>query len=85
MGAYLHSISLGGVAGRRTLEQANRLVRILAAVTPGYAGRRVFFTPEGAYAVGAMGYVAAADIPRLRRESLSWIARPGLLGALEAT
>ena len=62
MGAHLHFIPLGGSAGGRTLEQSVRLVRILAAVTPGCLGRRVFFMPVGGHTVaGAMGYVLAAD------------------------
>src|SRR5258708_6679989 len=62
MGARLHFVPFGGGddAGL-TIEGATRLVRALAAVTPGCLGRRVFFMPVGGHtAVGALGYVAAA-------------------------
>ena len=62
MGARLHFIPIGGAGdGGMTIEQATRLVRILATVTPGCLGRRVFFMPVGGHtATGALGYVAAA-------------------------
>jgi L-cysteate sulfo-lyase len=62
MGAHLHFVPFpGGDDGSLTIERATRLVRLLAAVSPGCLGRRVFFMPVGGHtAVGALGYVAAA-------------------------
>src|SRR5262249_33105842 len=62
MGARLHFVPFGaGDDGGLTIERATRLVRLLAAMSPGCVGRRVFFMPVGGHtAVGALGYVAAA-------------------------
>ncbi len=62
MGARLHFIPFGGSPdGGMTIEQATRLVRWVAAVTPGCLGRRMFFMPVGGHtAAGAFGYALAA-------------------------
>lgn len=63
MGAKLHFIPFGGGEdGGLTIEQATRLVRLVAAVTPGCFGRRMFFMPVGGHtAAGAFGYALAAQ------------------------
>ncbi len=63
VGARLHFVPLGrGGDGGMTLEQTTRLVRLIVRVTPGCAGRRVYFMPVGGHApLGAIGYALAAQ------------------------
>lgn len=59
LGAKMHFIPFGGgSSGGMTLEQTNRLVRLVSAV---FAGPRAYFMPVGGHTVtGCLGYVAAA-------------------------
>jgi 1-aminocyclopropane-1-carboxylate deaminase/D-cysteine desulfhydrase-like pyridoxal-dependent ACC family enzyme len=63
LGARLHFVPFGGGGdGGLTVERATRMVRLLASVTPGCLGRRLYFMPVGGHcAVGALGYVAGAQ------------------------
>lgn len=62
LGGHLHFVPFGGnEGGSLTVERASRMVRLLAAVTPGCFGRRTYFMPVGGHSVtGALGYVAGA-------------------------
>jgi 1-aminocyclopropane-1-carboxylate deaminase/D-cysteine desulfhydrase-like pyridoxal-dependent ACC family enzyme len=62
MGARLHFIPFGQSAEpTMTLEQATRLVRVIARLMPSLWGKRLYFMPVGGHtAVGCLGYVAAA-------------------------
>lgn len=62
MGARLHFVPFGGGDGGLTIERATRLVRLVAALTPGCLGRRVYFMPVGGHTpIGALGYAIAAQ------------------------
>jgi len=62
MGARLHFIPFGqSTEPTMTLEQATRLVRVIARLMPSGWGKRLYFMPVGGHtAVGCLGYVAAA-------------------------
>jgi 1-aminocyclopropane-1-carboxylate deaminase/D-cysteine desulfhydrase-like pyridoxal-dependent ACC family enzyme len=62
VGARLHFVPFGNNDdGGLTVERASTMVRLLAAVTPGCLGRRLYFMPVGGHCLtGALGYVAGA-------------------------
>jgi L-cysteate sulfo-lyase len=62
LGGRLHFVPFGNNDdGGLTVERASGLVRLLASVTPGCLGRRLYFMPVGGHcAIGALGYVAGA-------------------------
>jgi L-cysteate sulfo-lyase len=63
VGARLHFVPFGqSREPSMTLEQANRLVRWVARLTPACWGKRVYFMPVGGHtAAGCAGYALAAE------------------------
>ncbi len=86
LGAKMHFIPFGGgSSGGMTLEQTNRLVRLVSAVL---VGPRVYFMPVGGHTVtGCLGYVVAAaelqeQVMRLGLEQVTVITAVGTGGTL---